>query len=135
MKVIDLLNKIANGEELPNEIKCGGIIYKRYEYNNKYYKKDDINREKDILSEHLANESFYNSGIEIIEEDKEIEELKCLEIKKISEMYCLSSKNISEEEKWEKTRKLIYEYRIDLENLKYCINELIEAVNELKKGK
>ena len=73
MKVIDLLNKIANGEELPNEIKYGEVIYKRYEYNNKYYKNDDRNREKDILSEHLANESFYNSRIEVIEEDKKIE--------------------------------------------------------------
>ena len=110
IKVIDLLNKIANGEELPNEIKYGGIIYKRYEYNNKYYKNDDRNREKDILSEHLANESFYNSGIEIIEEDKEIEPLK-----------------LNDSDVW--TGKS------DGELITEKINELIKAVNELKKGK
>lgn len=135
MKVIDLLKiLLTQVGDIPKYIYFEDY---KYEYDSK---------ENDYFCEQLNFFLFMNVlgeslelnldlPITIIEEDKEIEELKCLEIKKISEMYCLSSKNISEEEKWEKTRKLIYEYRIDLENLKYCINELIENINELKKGK
>jgi len=71
MKVIDLLNKIANGEEVPKKIKYNGTIYEKFDYNNKYYDVENNTREKDILSEHLASESFYNDEVEIIEEPQE----------------------------------------------------------------
>ena len=32
MKVIDLINKIANGEEVPDKIKCGDLTYTYEEY-------------------------------------------------------------------------------------------------------
>ena len=71
MKIIDLLNKIANGEEVPKKIKYNGTIYEKFDYNNKYYDIENNTREKDILSEHLASESFYNKEVEIIEEPQE----------------------------------------------------------------
>ena len=71
MKIIDLLNKIANGEEIPNKIKYNGEIYERNLYNNKYYREN--NKDRDLLDTYLANEEVYNSEIEIIEEDKKIE--------------------------------------------------------------
>ena len=37
MKVIDLLNKIANGEDVPNKIKIGGDILKLNEEKDNYY--------------------------------------------------------------------------------------------------
>ena len=74
MKIIDLLNKIANGEEVPKKIKCNETIYEKWDYNNKYYDIESNTREKDILSEHLASESFYNDEVEILEEEKKIPE-------------------------------------------------------------
>lgn len=120
--VIQLLNKIANGEELPNKIKYEGTIYERYEYNNKYYENGDRSRQKDILSEHLANESFYNSGIEIIEEDKEIEEIHhcCMETDNQEIKFCVQNIN----DLADKINEIIRNNNIIMKNF-----------DELKKGK
>ena len=77
MKVIDLLNKIANGEEVPKKI--------RYDSNTYYYIEDNregvcyINTALDkenIWSYFLYNIDTLNDEVEIIEEDKKIEKLK-----------------------------------------------------------
>ena len=71
MRVIDLLNKIANGEEVPKKIKFKGID-RIYEYDRLYNWFDDNSSDncKDI---------FYicelNDEVEIIEEDKKIEKI------------------------------------------------------------
>ena len=75
MKIIDLLNKIANGEEVPKKIKYNGTIYEKFDYNNKYYDVENNTREEDILSEHLASESFYNDEVKVIEDNKKIEKI------------------------------------------------------------
>ena len=70
MKVIDLLNKIANGEEIPNRIKYQNKIY--------HYKGDDystFDEEDWLFSENYTNKTtwldeFLNDEVEIIEEDK-----------------------------------------------------------------
>ena len=139
MKVIDLLNKIANGEEVPKKIKFQNKIYHfnreymDYESDIQEYRNADVKENYYIFSEWCP--MLLNDEVEIIEEDKEIRELECLEIAPVSAMYCLSDKNMPEEEKWKKVSELIYEYRIDMENLKYYINEIVRAVNELKEGK
>ena len=74
MKIIELLNKIANGEEVPKKIKYCGTIYEKFDYNNKYYDIEVNSKEKDILSEHLASKSFYNDEVEILEEENKIPE-------------------------------------------------------------
>ncbi len=74
MKVIDLLNKIANGEEVPRKFTYKGYLWE-YDINNEmwfYYFGEGKNHRFDRL--------FYlnmclNDEIEIIEEDKPIEEL------------------------------------------------------------
>ena len=72
MKVIDLLNKIAKGEEVPEKIKYDKIDYswcdlcKIYERIEDYAK--DLYNDIDSL----------NDEVEIIEEDKKIEELLVL---------------------------------------------------------
>lgn len=68
MKVIDLLNKIANDEEVPKYIKYYDILHQKEDtmmccYNNIIYKLD--NNIIDLLDE-----------VEIIEENKKIEPLK-----------------------------------------------------------
>ena len=77
MKIIDLLNKIANGEEVPKKIKYRGIIwYLEQDFSNRLpYYKNGYNtnnlltgREKDYFSHSL------NDEVEILEEEKEIPE-------------------------------------------------------------
>jgi hypothetical protein len=102
MKVIDLLNKIANGEEVPKYIK-----YRNWN-NNSFDKmlvcKENIFYKLDQL------EIYLNDEVEIIEEDKEIEEIS---FKRVGEGIPL----------------------IDYDSIEDKINELVKAVNELKKGK
>lgn len=74
MKVIDLLNKIANGEEVPNKIKVQGHIFyytKKYYSNLHYYEDEDGN------NEWLVDEDInLNDEVEVIEESKKIEKIK-----------------------------------------------------------
>ena len=67
MKVIDLLNKIANGEEVPSP------IY----HNNLYYDFEDGDYFNQKTRNWLFNDSdietILNDEVEIIEEDKKIE--------------------------------------------------------------
>ena len=67
MKVIDLLNKIANGEEVPEKIKYNNEKYK-------YYKDIDYRDERGnyLLSGEPICIAFLNDEVEIIEEEKKI---------------------------------------------------------------
>ena len=68
MKVIDLLNKIANGEEAPKKIK----------YNNETFtireEKDDYVSEKNLFTDRYSLLDL-NEEVEIIEEDKKIKQI------------------------------------------------------------
>lgn len=79
MKVIDLLNKIAKDEEVPKEIWYSNNKWE-YRYDNRYHNKtfDYPCKDEHDLSERfgLMNFGYLNDEIEIIEEEKEIEELK-----------------------------------------------------------
>lgn len=101
MKVIDLLNKIANGEEVPKKIKYSDI---EYDFNNNEY----INEYGVNLLQHVTYaEYIMTHTVEIIEEDKEIEELDL---------------------------NLYHDEPANIDDLAYKVNELIKAVNKLKKG-
>lgn len=102
IKIIDLLNKIANNEEVPKKIKYGKDTY--IHIDNYCYYCEDTNL---ILSDRIfAEYSKLNDEVEIIEEPKKIEKLK--------------EKYTSQVGKLELANK---------------INELIDAVNELKRDK
>ena len=65
MKIIDLLNKIANGEEIP----------KTFEYNNYIFNLGDDNRYRDQEDDYLSDSIRYdfenlNEEIKIIEYEK-----------------------------------------------------------------
>lgn len=79
MKVIDIYNKIANGEELPKKIKYAGDIYE-YEEKQLDYRTTYSSRNMYLLAHH--NNFVLNETIEIIEEpiltDKEREYLKAV---------------------------------------------------------
>lgn len=75
MKVIELLNKIANGEEVPKKIKYKDKIYQA-EFNassGKSYYCDD--EDITLLLEVIDSVVQLNEEVEIIEEDKKIEHL------------------------------------------------------------
>ncbi len=81
MKVIDLLNKIANGEEVPKRIKYRRGIYK---WNGQYYMSTIHNADMENLSfdEYFCITGILNDEVEIIEdmpkEDKKIEKFKVI---------------------------------------------------------
>ena len=65
MKVIDLLNKIANGEEVPKKIKYCGVYYYWTGFNYENSEADDV-----LFWAYIYSEKHLNDEIEIIEEDK-----------------------------------------------------------------
>lgn len=125
MKIIDLFNKIANGEEVPKKIKYKGVIRV---YNNEdkdyisYKAGEELYLFYDVLKSGTGDEFVkeLNNEVEIIEEDKEIEEIG----KKF------------------KTNCLNNDLQIQIETIQHnCalavtkIDEIVRAVNELKRGK
>ena len=105
IKVIDLLNIISKGEEIPKKIK-----YKGYEFEYNQGEEDYFNRKMGYgMLDDLSLFSELNKEVEIIEEEKEIK------------------KPIGYE-----NFEGIDDY---IEHLKSKIDELIDAVNELRKEK
>ena len=74
MKVIDLLNKIANGEEVPKKIKYDNDIW-NYDEISRDYILIDKSGEEALICEELNLMFALNDEVEIIEEDKKIEKI------------------------------------------------------------
>ena len=76
MKIIDLLNKIANGEEVPSKIMYQDKIY--YMVGNNDYENYEYDEEPTLMYA-IGNTHNINDDIEIIEdiskEDKKIEKI------------------------------------------------------------
>lgn len=76
IKVIDLLNMISKGEEMPKKILLNGIVF---EYQgDDYLYKDEDKKEHWLFSASYTDkytwlENFLNYEVELIEEDKNIE--------------------------------------------------------------
>ena len=113
MKVIDLIDDIRNNKILPKKIKIKNYIFELDEY-------PFINSFECIYTDGarywLRNFNEYDfwlsSDVEIIEEEKEIEEIS-----------------------FNNGMKDFIDVYHELEHYNYKVNELIKAVNELKKGK
>ena len=107
IKVIELLNKIANGEDLPKRIKIQDYVFElSKDYEHYYYNED-------VEITHLINHNFsnLNDEVEILEDNtEEIEELEITEIVQ---------------------NRLVKEIRENREK----INELVKAVNSIRKDK
>ena len=71
IKVIDLLNAIADGKELPEKFMYKGHLYYRQKTKGICYRCDELN---EIFEECLVLEDL-NDTIEIIEEPKKIEKI------------------------------------------------------------
>ena len=82
MKIIDILNKVASGKDVPREIKYGGKIWKYKVPAGDYRCEDDERWLFTYLFDTTHIKNFINSKVKIIEEDKnisfeKIEELTC----------------------------------------------------------
>ena len=77
MKIIDLLVKISQGEKMPKKIKYEGYVWK-YSTDAKDYCRDDTDEEYIYLFQDLFEKAIYflNNEVEIIEEDKEFEDIR-----------------------------------------------------------
>ena len=119
IKVIDLLNKIANGEEVPEKIKINNVIY---EYRGYMYCTEKANYQN--IEDYLFgkwNFNILNDYAEIIEEPKKIEKIKSNGDEFYSDYI----------DTWiSKNKTDAY-----CEFLMNKINELIDVVNELKRDK
>ena len=110
MKIINLLNKIANGEDVPEK-----IFYANQHWINKYPNDyEGIGYGGCLLNNVCLNN--LNDEVEIIEEDKEIEKIKSLH--NVGNSTCIS----------EFTDK----QHLNNHLLKDKINELIDKVNNLQ---
>jgi hypothetical protein len=123
MKVIDLLNKIANGEEVPEIIEFDDAKYYFRKIYKEYYRFDNsstLYRDYNVFK-------ILNDEVEVLEEDKEIEK-----IDRVNGSYLVDLRSDSSiaEQSEAITSLVMY-----LNNNVDKINELIKAVNELKKGK
>lgn len=111
IKIIDLLAKIANGEQVPEKIKYNNKIWEYYVY------ADDYKGENIWLFEELFKYrrtiKFINDEVEIIEKSKKIE--------KLDYKYVNTYGNVSQHRKSE-------------EPLIDKINELIDEINNLKEN-
>ena len=108
MKVIDLLNKIANGEEAPNKISvvwAGARVHDLYQYND-YIKWYETLDETTLMTIDDSDDLYCE--VEIIEEEKEIEKIMGIDTRE--------------------TRKCIMLFQDK-------INELIYEINKLKENK
>lgn len=119
MKVIDLLNKIANREEVPEKIKVDNIIYIYESLEHFYYTDDEAREDLLIRGKDYSTNDFLNWNVELIEDEP-------IDIDKIEELY-INDKNIGKDtiENWT-GRKL----DIVLGNK---INKLVQAVKQLNK--
>ena len=76
MKIIDLLNKIANNEEVPEKIKWEDIIYAYSDYDKDYLEfpfSDEEYRGLFCMKDSILTQ-FLNDEVEILEEEKKIPE-------------------------------------------------------------
>lgn len=122
MKVIDLLNKIANGEKVPKQIICYCYEFQFDEPTLDYFC-EEIN---EFLQEYLSGEEpnsreILNKEVKIIqeEEDKEIKKAKFKLFENIGDAVTFSK---------------IQEYNeFNIKELKRVTDELVREVNKLKK--
>lgn len=123
MKVIDLMNKIANEEELPKKIKYGSKIWE-YKEDSDDYKSGDLYLFKRLFDYNKTSD-FINDYIEIIEGPK-IEKLETYKEKE-DEDYFANILKLSPNSECEIDEAL--STTIDK------LNELIDEINNLKEEK
>ena len=114
IKIIDLLNKIANNEEVPEKIMFDEWLYIYNEREKTYYDEEDRTLWQSYNFKILTDE------VEIIEETKKIEKISWREKESLAG-------NLMANEKQEILARRT-------EKLKSSLNELIDEINNLKEN-
>ena len=119
IKVIDLLIKIANNEEVPEKIKIKNVIY---EYRGYMYCTEKANYQdiKDYLFGKW-NFNILNDYVEIIEEPKNIEKIEMYQDEE--GQYFLNNRNSKIYIRCDETDFMVDKF-----------NELIDEINNLKEN-
>lgn len=120
MKIIDLLNKIANGEEAPKKIKYDGEEYKITKVlldDNKYYS-NYIN--EDMVCIFPINTNCLNDEVEILDDEEKGLPKK---LEHLNVNYLNDENNYTKEE-------LV----LDITTLQNWINKLIDYLEKQRKG-
>lgn len=119
--IIQLLNKIANGEDVPEKIIYQGITY--YNVGNEkqaYYENDEGDEILFLCA--VYNESHLNDEVEIIEDAEEEKDIEKIPKEKIDEYL------------WEYRGDEVYGLKLFVANiLNDKLNEVIDTVNKLNK--
>ena len=108
MKVIDLLNKMANGEEVPEKIKVGNIIYIYESWEHFYYTDNEEREDLLVRGKDYSSIDFLNWNVELIEDEIDIDGI---------------------EELTDESKGTAGEFNA----IKNKINELVQAVKQLDK--
>ena len=122
IRVIDLLNKIANGEDVPELIEYNG---ENYIFQNKDYKNED--RDLYLFSEETPDiTAALNDEVKIIETIEEQEEIDIQSIEELDENFTYIENHSS----GLGIEKVLNKAEIELVNK---INKLVQAVKQLDK--
>ena len=113
IKVIDLLNKIANGEDMPLKIIFNNMVY-IFEKEIGDYENENVDYLFEEITNYTDTKNFLNAKVEIIEEEKHIAKInKSYPIFNFDEKSFLAMKDMLQD---------VYSKQV----------EIIKAVNELK---
>lgn len=107
MKIIELLNKIANGEEVPKKVRFAGIIFE-YDEDDQMY--------NNYEHENICDYAFLNDEVEIIEEEKKIEKIDVIPYEK-----CIHE--VTHKEK---------EILLEIRDIQMKVNKIIDCLMENK---
>lgn len=119
IKVFDLIEMFYRKEKMPQRIKVSCYEFEYDEEINAYFNLDKNSNNNSLIQDWLNNASKLNNEVEILEDNtEEIEELEYEE----SKMYC-------DTQLIESTKTAKQEDIIDK------INELVKAVNQIRKKK
>ena len=131
MKVIDLLNKIKNGENVPAEIVLDGEKYK-WDTLDHFYKKYNGDDLLELCTVYSTDE-LLNKEAELIEEEKiDIENMKKYGTNQDEGIVTKSSSDSKTEEE---LRNYIVNNMEDIKVLVQAVKQLNKEVKELKEDK
>lgn len=126
MKIIELLNKIANNEEVPKKIKVSCYEFEWRE-EGRYYANTTKGNCQTLLQDWLNNANKLNIEVEIIEEEIDIQSIE--EIVGNTDVR-MNNKEISAEDYFYTITNIV----LSINELKNKQNESLKAVKQLDKN-
>ncbi len=127
VKIIDLLNKIANGEEMPKKIRYRDKIweFRQFRQDDVDYKNEDTYL-FEYLFTYITTRHFINDEVEVIEENKKIEKLYPISGSRLIDL--------GDKDQIKNNKSITYLILI-LNKMSKKIDELTDEINKMKEGK